>query len=528
MNVDYFIKGKVWLFILLFLMVGVTNARADVQLTDNLTLNGFLRQTAVMSMGTTNANLETYQATEGSGDKPDFNLIRTMLQLELNYQPTDIFRLYMKGRGTHDQTYMWQSDLGRYNTTPWTYDHHGFDLKSGYGDDNYMVEIWEAWANIEMDLLWIRLGKQQIAWGDLPGIRIADKINPLDKSWHLTNEPEEYEQVRIPEWAARVYFTFPETMTGAFEEVFIDGFWNPGDCHPDIQPAPGSPYMNAYSGNPNNMQGGPGGFRNYPSGAPQPDPDFVLRGEDTYGIRLGFNFTGFQTTLNYMSVYNNFPFWTFEDAPVQTTVGGGPPRWENLLVGTDYPNIHVLAMTMSYALGYPLNTSMTFEGSYTADQPWQSTAPGPPSIAEGKYYRAAMYLERNVFFMNSMSRFFFPGKVGFMYYRHWIDSSDEDKVKLTPAPLGTSNRLDWAMDMIYLSYTLPFGQGASWEINPKVYYNPEGAYKIQCFLKYSPNYDWRFDLGAMWQGGSSRRAFLPSGESTRWNDEMYFRITYSF
>ncbi|MBW1829900.1 MAG: hypothetical protein JRI74_10825, partial [Deltaproteobacteria bacterium] len=144
MNVDYFIKGKVWLFILLFLMVGVTNARADVQLTDNLTLNGFLRQTAVMSIGTSNANLETYQATEGSGDKPDFNLIRTMLQLELNYQPTDIFRLYMKGRGTHDQTYMWQSDLGRYNTTPWTFDRHGWDLKTGYGDDNYMLEIWEA------------------------------------------------------------------------------------------------------------------------------------------------------------------------------------------------------------------------------------------------------------------------------------------------------------------------------------------------------------------------------------------------
>ena len=51
-------KGKAWLFIFLFLMVGVTNARADIQLTDNLTLNGFLRQTAVMSIGTTNPILK--------------------------------------------------------------------------------------------------------------------------------------------------------------------------------------------------------------------------------------------------------------------------------------------------------------------------------------------------------------------------------------------------------------------------------------------------------------------------------------
>jgi hypothetical protein len=408
MNVNYLKMGKTWLLVFLFFIVGVTNAQA-FELADKLTLNGFLRQTAVMSIGTANSRLEDYQATEGSGDKPDFNLIRTMVQLELNYQPTDVLRFYMKGRATHDQTYMWQSDLGRYNTTPWTYDHTGWDLKTGYGEDSFMAEIWEVWANIEMDLLWIRLGKQQIAWGDLPGVRIADKVNPLDKSWHLTNEPEEYENIRIPEWAVRVYFTFPETMTGFFNEVFIDGYWNPGNIHPDIQPAPGSPYMNAYSGNPNEMSGGPGGFRNYPTGAPQPDPDFILHGEeDEYGIRLGFNVDEFQVTFNFMSMYNDFPLWDFNNAPVQTTVGGGPPRWENLNVGTIYPEIDVYAMTMSYAFSNPINTSVTFEGSYTPNQPWQANAPGPPSVAEGKYYRTAIYLDRNVFFMNSLSRFFSP------------------------------------------------------------------------------------------------------------------------
>ena len=88
---------------------------------------------------------------------------------------------------------------------------------------------------------WIRLGKQQIAWGDLPEDRICDKINPLDKSWHLTGEPDEYQNIRIPEWTARVYYTFPETVTGIFDEVFIDTFYNPGDIHPDNQPVCGFP-----------------------------------------------------------------------------------------------------------------------------------------------------------------------------------------------------------------------------------------------------------------------------------------------
>jgi hypothetical protein len=499
MNVNFLKMGKTWLIVFLFLIVGVTNARADIELTDNLTIFGFLRQTATMSMGTNNPTLEAYQAVNG-GKKPDFNLIRTLLQIELNYQPTEIFRLYMKTRATHDQTYMWQSDLGSYNTTPWTYEHHGSDLKTGYSEDSFMAEIWEVWANIETDLWWIRLGKQQIAWGDLPGVRIADQINPLDKSWHLTNEPEEYENIRIPEWAARVYFTFPENMSGPFEEVFIDSFWNPGDVHPDIQPSPGSPYMNAFSG-----------------GAPQPDPDFdPIRGEDEYGVRLGCNVSGFQTTLMYMSVHADFPVWDFFGAPEQAFT-----PW-----GTVYPSFDIYAMTLNYAFASPLNTSVNFEASYTPDQPWQSTATPWPSVDEGAWWRTAIYLERNVFFMNSLTRFFFPASLRFMYYRHWIDSSDEDDVKLSPAPLGTSNRLDWAYDNIYLSYTLPFGKGANWQINPIVNWGVEGSYKIQCFLKYAPNYIWRFDLGAIWQGGSSERAFQYTGSG--WNDEIYMRATFMF
>lgn len=506
MNVNLFRMGKAWLLVFLFLIVGVTSAQAEFQLTDNLTLNGFIRETVVMSMGTENALL-----TAWGDDKPRYNLLRAMFQLELNYQPTDIFRFYVKGRAINDHTYMWQSGKSRYNTTPWTDERHGWDMRSGYDDDNYVMDIWETWVNIETDLLWIRLGKQQIAWGDLPGIRIADKINPLDKSWHLTNEPEEYENVRIPEWSARMYFTLPETMTGPFNEVFIDMFYNPFDLHPDIQPAPGSPYMNAYS-----------------QGAPQPDSDFNdMRSEDEYGIRVGCNIGDFQGTFSFMSMFNDAPVWDTNGAPIDNAPGSR--------TGTVYPEIDVYAMTLSYAFPNPINTSMTFEGSYTPNQPWQgepgdpNAGPGPPFLPaaeEGKYWRTAIYMERNVFWMNSLSRFFFPGKIGFMYYRHWIDEEDRSNVKLTPAAYGRTNRLDWAMDMFYLSYTLPFGQGAMFEINPKVYWNPEGSYKMQCFLKYQPNYDWRFDIGAMWQGGSCDRAFMYTGSG--WNDEMYFRATYMF
>ena len=526
MKINFF--KKAWLLVVLFLFIGVFDAGADVKLTDDLTLSGMARYTAIMSVGPANPDLKALNDSRGEGGSPRSNLLRTLIQMELNYRPTDIFRLYMKGRMIHDETYLFQgSDLENYNTTPWTDEHHGTDLMTGYGEDSFMAELWEVWANIETEHFWVRLGKQQIAWGDLPGIRIADKINPLDKSWHLTNEPEEYENIRIPEWAGRLYYSLPAAISGPFEEVFIDTFYNPGDIHPDIQPAPGSPYMNAYSGNPYAPGRAPGTID--PSGAPQPDPDYNdMRGKDEYGVRLGFNLAQFQACLMYMSLHNSFPLWSYLDAPVETQT----------IRGTVYPEIDVYAMTLSYAWDYPLNTSATFEGSYTPNQPWQDAVGAPfqagprtvyvPAVKDAGFWRTALYLERNVFWLNSLSRFFYPEKIGFMYYRHWLDHDESFDVKLTPAEYSNGNRLDFAMDMFYLSYTLPFGQGASLELNPKVYWNPEGSYKIQSFLKYAPNYSWRFDLGGMWQGGSSDKSFMYSAPSVKWNDELYFRITYSF
>jgi hypothetical protein len=499
MNVDYFKKGKAWLFILLFLIVGVTDARAELQLTDNLLLSGFIRETAVMAIGTPNPDLDALGI-----DKPRWNLLRTMLQMELNYQPTDIFRFFIKGRAVHDHTYMWQSDLPKYNTTPWMYERHGSDLQTGYDHDNWQMYIWETWINFDTDLFWIRLGKQQIAWGDLPGVRIADSVNPLDKSWHMTGEPEEYEHIRIPEWMARVYFSVPETWTGPFDEVYIDGFWNPGDIHTDIQPAPGSPYTRAYS------------YK-----ATYPDMYFDYRGDDEYGIRIGFNIANFQASYQYMRVHDDFPWWCpYNNGKTEEDWIGWNPTTAPQMTG--YFNIRTHAITLNYTFGSPWNFSMSYEGSVTPNQNWQARyGVNPPflppsmrfpGVQEGKFYRNALYLERNFFFLNSLTRFFYPSKIGLMYYRHWIDNDTADLCKLTPAspyPPGRQdwnrgNRLDWAWDMIYLSYTLPFGPGASWQINPKVYWSMEGAYKMQCFLQYSPDAIWRFDVGAMWQGGSAR------------------------
>ena len=70
MNVNYLKMGKTWLFVFLFFIVGVTNARATVELADKLTLNGMFRQTAVMSIGTTNAKLKNIKQRKAGVKNP--------------------------------------------------------------------------------------------------------------------------------------------------------------------------------------------------------------------------------------------------------------------------------------------------------------------------------------------------------------------------------------------------------------------------------------------------------------------------
>ncbi|MCP4681726.1 MAG: hypothetical protein GY864_05290 [Desulfobacterales bacterium] len=490
MKTNFLGKGKAWLLVFLFLTIGITDANAGIYEPEPLTISGMLRQTAVLNTGIGNPN---------NIEKADFNLIRSMFQIEISYEPIDILRLFIKGRVTHDQTYMLQGEVDNYDTSPWTLEHHGLDLQTGYDEDSFNAQIAEVWANIETDLWWIRLGKQQIAWGDVPGLRVADRVNPLDLSWHLNLEPEEYENIRIAEWAARVYFSLPETMTGPFSEIFIDTFYNPGDVHPDMQPSVGSPYDK--------------GFRGL-SGQNE-DRDFILRGEDEWGARLGMNIGQLATTFAYMAVHNDIPVWDFFNAPEETMTP----------TGTVYPETDVWAMTMSYAFTDPtIRTIVSAEASYTPDAPWQSTAPGPPAMEEAAFTRFVIWAERDMFFLNKMSRFFFPGKFMLLYYIHHV--SDSETVKLSPAPLGESNRLDWDYDLWYFSWTQGFGQGKSHELTQGYKWSPDGAYQIQIRYKYQPNYDYRLDIGAQWNGGSGERAFGYNNSS--WNDEVFLRLTFYF
>lgn len=74
----------------------------------------------------------------------------------------------------------------------------------------------------------LRLGRQQIIWGESDQFRLMDVINPLDTTWHL--QQEEWDKLRIPLWLVKAVWDAGEL--GPLRETFAELVFNPGDFQP--------------------------------------------------------------------------------------------------------------------------------------------------------------------------------------------------------------------------------------------------------------------------------------------------------
>ena len=89
----------------------------------------------------------------------------------------------------------------------------------------------EFYINYMRGNLSVRVGKQQLAWGQADGIRLCDIINPLDISREalFRDSDEGYETTRIPLLLVRINYTFGGMSFGPIWEPGIEFVFNPGD-----------------------------------------------------------------------------------------------------------------------------------------------------------------------------------------------------------------------------------------------------------------------------------------------------------
>ena len=102
-------------------------------------------------------------------------------------------------------------------------------------DRNYMIDLPSAYLDYQDGPLWVRIGQQQIAWGEAIFFRVADVPNGLDLRRHsfLDFASEEYADERAAAPAIRMSYNLtPDLEIEAFAQMF----------QPTIHPVTQTPY----------------------------------------------------------------------------------------------------------------------------------------------------------------------------------------------------------------------------------------------------------------------------------------------
>ncbi len=516
MQIKYLRNCKAWLMVIVFLLVGAVSAEARITFLDGkLSITGMFRQQVAYNMG----HINTYNSTAPSmgnvqNDKNEINLCRSWLFLEADYRPSDTFRLFVKLRGIYDQTNLVDDKLASYNAlhlSP-TAD-YGWAMRAGK-DEHITAEVWEMYADIDVGPMFIRVGRQQLVWGEMISSRILDIVNPLDKSWHFVFEPEEYENIRIPLWMARAIYTFEEPLIpGVFEDVYIEGFWNPFDIVPNNMPSLGNPY------NTN----------------PSADEDKTWiqdrRGDDEYGCRIGGRIGQVGFTLNYAHL--------FVDDGIETRTFIPPPPGP--LVDTEdyvyYPRIDMYGFSMNYAFDFPISIATSVEVAHYPDKPWQSTDnviaqfPGL-NYKEVKQTDCAIRFQRFCRVFPDMAQMM---NVNLQYQIRFVEDHKNLKLVTGPAAGEVPGFESCHMrterennDAFALSLIQTWSHGV-YKAACTTLWQPDKAYSINPSFTYAPGDNWRIDGSLRWWGGTAM-----DGETKDWlsyfsyQDEAMLRVSYQF
>ena len=77
----------------------------------------------------------------------------------------------------------------------------------------------------------LRLGRQQVIWGESDQFRLMDIVNPLDLTWHL--QQDDWDKLRIPLWMVKGIWDMGEI--GPISNAFTEVLWSPGDFQPGVK-----------------------------------------------------------------------------------------------------------------------------------------------------------------------------------------------------------------------------------------------------------------------------------------------------
>ena len=279
-------------------------------------------------------------------------------------------------RGSYDSVYDFQPGP-RHEAFPYRgptkRDGKFSDLRRSAADALRFESIFrEAYSDIEFaDIpLSLRLGRQMVVWGESDNLRMLDRTNALDTTWHAGGlGVETWDDLRIPYWTIKGSYSFGRI--GSLIDTFLETYWVPGHWVPaKIGFLPGRPWgvpiTNPFVGSPTG-----GNFKLLNGTRLGRRGDYAKSpGENSQvGVRVGaMTPQGLTFTLNYL-----YQRLSQDDGMNTTSLRGRNQRHGVSPLGADdsltaiarantellnngvlpaeayYPYVHTLGVTASYA-----------------------------------------------------------------------------------------------------------------------------------------------------------------------------------
>jgi len=195
----------------------------------DLAVEGFIRQE--FAFGTSDSNrLKTNQS--GLHSAYQMWYLDTNLELTSDLEVRGILRLW------GDLAYQMLSDNSHFER------YFKSSKKNLNWDDNFDQILREFYVSYYSSKFMVRIGKQQVGWGQADGLRLIDVINPLDIRRGPFYDTEGYEEMRIPKWMIKTEF-YPGNI-GPLLDMGVEFYWNPGDVKETGELLPS--YVNAQLG----------------------------------------------------------------------------------------------------------------------------------------------------------------------------------------------------------------------------------------------------------------------------------------
>jgi len=156
----------------------------------------------------------------------NLNNSRNTMQLECDLALTPHVSFFGIVRGYYDAAWELDSDISdatrNMSAVP-----YGEDMECDiYPREYYLTLSW--------DRLTMKIGRQQVIWGESDAIRMADIINPLDLSWRWSQES--WEDIRVPLRMINVVYNFSSTkliMEPRMQFIYIPEHFQPMSFAPN-------------------------------------------------------------------------------------------------------------------------------------------------------------------------------------------------------------------------------------------------------------------------------------------------------